>query len=172
MDSDHELANDGDDDVSVSALPPPPEAVRLLRICVQCETVFVDADNRLTRCPNDHARLVPHEERDKFRSIDEIAHECVRACVSRVSSSSASAAVPDDDETATTSADTHTAQHLGRCLDENLNISPQSSQVLTTNRHANRSSNRHQNALLDEIRRKSHLGTHVEQVFLPLVFLV
>lgn len=161
MDSDHEAAaNNGGGDISVS--PPPPETVRLLRICVQCETVFVDADNRLTRCPNDHARLVPHEERDKFRTIDEIVHECVRACVSRVSSSSS---VVEDDEAATMSGDTHTAQHLGRCLDENLNISPQSSQVLT-NRQTNRI-NHQQNALLEEIRRKSHLETNVDQVLLP-----
>lgn len=119
---------------------------RLFKKCTRCETVYVDT--LLTSCPEDGAKLIPHDERDGWMSIDSIVREVVNTCVQRVSEMNEynDEEIIDDNEY----DDDEVNQSIGRCLDENLNISQPIIQE--------------QKVYLDDIRQKSQLDAQLPQI--------
>ena len=120
---------------------------RLFKKCTRCETVYVDT--LLTCCPEDGAKLIPHDERDGWMSIDTIVREVVNTCVQRVTemNENTDEEIIDDDEY---DDDDEVNQSIGRCLDENLNISQPIVQE--------------QKVYLDDIRQKSQLDAQLPQI--------
>lgn len=146
-DSNHDETND----MVVTTIPSMFQASigrRLFKKCTRCETVYVDT--LLTSCPEDGAKLIPHDERDGWMSIDSIVREVVNTCVQRVSEMNEYRAEEIIDDNDDECDDDEVNQSIGRCLDENLNISQPIVQE--------------QKVYLDDIRQKSQLEAQLPQI--------
>lgn len=139
----------------------------LLKKCVQCERVYMKS-TRNNCCPEDGGKLIPHD--GERISIDQIVFQVVESCLVAVSSTVVSGSnqeerIDDNNDEQQSEPkqqrrfssidrdhydendDEQDQSNLGRCLDESLTLSQQTSADDSNEQTFN----------INEIRAKSHL---------------